>query len=637
MNSNATQSNDDSNEENRFQTLVAAISDYAIYMLDTGGHVISWNAGAQRFKGYVADEIIGEHFSRFYTEEERNAGTPSQALRIADQEGKYEAEGWRVRKDGTRFWASVVIDPIRKDNGDLVGFAKITRDITERAMAAEVLRQSEQQFRLLVQGVTDYAIYMLDVSGFVTNWNSGAQHIKGFRAEEVIGTHFSRFYIPEEQDARMPDKALAIATQQGRYEHEGWRVRKDGSRFFAHVIIDAIRDELGQLVGFAKVTRDITEKRATAEALKKANEALFQSQKMEALGQLTGGVAHDFNNLLGVISSGIDMLQLQMRGDSKTLDSMRRAVDRGAELTQHLLSFARQQPLQAKISNLNELISGFESVLRRAGNSTIRFDIQLQKELCPAMIDATLFQTTLLNLVVNARDAMPDGGHLTISTQNVQLADQEIGALPAGTYARICVSDTGTGMPPNVVARVFEPFFTTKEVGKGTGLGLSQVYGFIMQSGGNITVASQLGEGTQIAMYLPAAEGDTVPYTASRDNVEKVLIVEDDADLLDVAAELFRAIGYTVHTAGSARDALNVMEKNSDIDILFSDVMMPNGMSGVELARLTRDRYPGIKIILTSGYAMPALKSEHKDLDNFLFINKPYQLSDVAKKLRQVG
>jgi CheY-like chemotaxis protein len=276
-------------------------------------------------------------------------------------------------------------------------------------------------------------------------------------------------------------------------------------------------------------------------------------------------------------------------------------------------------------------------VLRRAGNSTIRFDIQLQKELCPAMIDATLFQTTLLNLVVNARDAMPDGGHLTISTQNVQLADQEIGALPAGTYARICVSDTGTGMPPNVVARVFEPFFTTKEVGKGTGLGLSQVYGFIMQSGGNITVASQLGEGTQIAMYLPAAEGDTVPYTASRDNVEKVLIVEDDADLLDVAAELFRAIGYTVHTAGSARDALNVMEKNSDIDILFSDVMMPNGMSGVELARLTRDRYPGIKIILTSGYAMPALKSEHKDLDNFLFINKPYQLSDVAKKLRQVG
>ncbi len=637
MNSPTPQSSDDSNEENRFQTLVAAISDYAIYMLDTDGHVISWNAGAQRFKGYLAQEIIGQHFSRFYTQEERNAGTPAQALRTAIQEGKYEAEGWRVRKDGTRFWANVVIDPIRKENGDLVGFAKITRDITERAIAAEVLRKSEQQFRLLVQGVTDYAIYMLDVSGFVTNWNSGAQHIKGYRAEEVVGTHFSRFYIPEEREARMPDKALAIAAKHGRSEHEGWRVRKDGTRFFAHVIIDAIRDDLGQLVGFAKVTRDITEKRATAEALKKANEALFQSQKMEALGQLTGGIAHDFNNLLGVISSGIDMLQLQIRGESRTLDSMRRAVDRGAELTQHLLSFARQQPLQAKRSNLNELINGFESVLRRAGNSSIRFDIQLERELCPAMIDATLFQTTLLNLVVNSRDAMPDGGKITIKTQNVQLADQEIGALPAGKYARISVSDTGTGMPPAVLARVFEPFFTTKEVGKGTGLGLSQVYGFIMQSGGDVSVVSQLGEGTQISMYLPAADGEIVAHTAPNDKVEKVLIVEDDVDLLEVAAELFRAIGYAVHTAGSAKDALNVLEKNDDIDILFSDVMMPNGMSGIELARLTRERYPRVKTILTSGYAMPALQSEYNDLDNFLFINKPYQLSDVAKKLRQAS
>lgn len=628
-------SNDNFNDEERFRTLVSAISDYAIYMLDPSGHVVSWNAGAQRFKGYEAHEIIGQHFSRFYPPEDRANGLPEKALRTALQEGRYESEGWRRRKDGTSFWASVVIHPVFR-NDELIGFAKVTRDITERAITAEALRRSEQQFSLLVQGVTDYAIYMLDTAGIITNWNSGAQHIKGYAAEEVIGTHFSRFYTPEEQEAGIPEKALTIAREKGRYEQEGWRVRKDGSRFCAHVVIDAIHGEDGSLVGFAKVTRDVTEQRAASDALQKANAALFQSQKMEALGKLTGGIAHDFNNLLGVISSGIDMLQLQPRGDSRTLDSMRRAVERGAELTQHLLAFARQQPLQSKKCDLNELIAGFESVLRRAGNSSIRFEIKLQENLPPSLIDATRFQTTLLNLVINARDAMPKGGSITIATYGAQLKDQEIGTLPAGHYTKIMVNDTGCGMTSDVMARVFEPFFTTKEIGKGTGLGLSQVYGFITQSGGEVVVASTPGQGTQFAMYLPVVDGKAVAHN-DEEHLEKVLIVEDDADLLEVAAELFRAIGYVVHTAGSAKDALEVLERNGDIDILFSDVMMPNGMSGIELARLVRKRYPHMKTILASGYALPALKSEHADLDGFLFINKPYQLSDVAKKLRQAA
>lgn len=629
-------SNDNLNDEERFRTLVSAISDYAIYMLDPSGHVVSWNAGAQRFKGYEAHEIIGQHFSRFYTPEDLASGVPDIALRTAVEKGKYESESWHRRKDGTCFLANVVIHPVFRDD-KLIGFAKVTRDITERAATAEALRRSEQQFSLLVQGVTDYAIYMLDPTGLITSWNSGAQHIKGYTEEEVIGTHFSRFYTPEEQETRIPEKALAIAREKGRYEQEGWRVRKDGSRFCAHAIIDAIRDENGALVGFAKVTRDITEQRAASEALQKANAALFQSQKMEALGKLTGGVAHDFNNLLGVISSGIDMLQLQSRGDSRTLDSMRRAVERGAELTQHLLAFSRQQPLQSKKCDLNELITGFESVLRRAGNSSIRFELQLQEGLPPSLIDATRFQTTLLNLVINARDAMPEGGNLTITTCGVQLADQEIGTLPAGHYTKVVVEDTGCGMTPDVVARVFEPFFTTKEIGKGTGLGLSQVYGFITQSGGDIVVSSTPGKGTRFAMYLPTVEGEASMFGEHTEQLEKVLIVEDDADLLEVAAELFRAIGYVVHTAGSAKDALQILESNSDIDILFSDVMMPNGMTGIELARQVRKRYPHMKTILASGYALPALKSEHADLEDFLFINKPYQLSDVAKKLRQTA
>ncbi len=632
----ASPRNDGLTDGQRLQLLVAAITDYAIYMLDAEGHVSSWNPGAQRFKGYLAHEILGQHFSRFYTKEDRDAGIPFQALKTAEREGKYEAEGWRVRKDGTRFWVSVVIDPIRNEEGKLIGFAKITRDITEHAQAREALRQSEEQFRLLVQGVTDYAIYMLDPAGFVSNWNVGAQHIKGYAASEVVGTHFSRFYTEEDRARQAPERALAIAEREGRYEQEGWRIRKDGSRFLAHVIIDSIRDEMGQLIGFAKVTRDITEKRATDEALQKADAALFQAQKMEALGQLTGGIAHDFNNLLGVISSGIDMLALQMqsRNENRTLESMRRAVERGASLTQHLLSFARQQPLQLQKCNLNELITSFESVLRRAGHASISFDIRLDAELRAVMIDPTRFQTGLLNLVVNSRDAMPDGGRISITTQNVQLRDQEIGTLSAGLYTRVEVSDTGTGMPSDVVSRVFEPFFTTKEIGKGTGLGLSQVYGFITQSGGDIQIASAPGEGTSIAMYLPVVEGKAAAYVESDDGVEKVLIVEDDADLLDVAAELFRAIGYDTRTAGGATEALSVLEREH-IDILFSDIVMPNGMSGIELARMVRDRYPAVRILLASGYAMPALQSEHQDLDNFLFINKPYQLSDVAKKLRQ--
>ena len=284
--------------DDRYRLLVDAITDYAIYMLDRDGFVTSWNAGAQRFKGYTPSEILGEHFSRFYTEEERAAGTPARALRTAAGEGRFEQEGWRVRKDGTHFWAHVIIDPVRSPSGELVGFAKITRDLTERRKAEESLRRSEEQFRRLVQGVTDYAIYMLTPTGEVSSWNAGAARIKGYAPDEIIGEHFSRFYTDEDRSTGEPAKALALAATSGRFEKEGWRVRKDGSRFWAHVVIDPIRDDEGQVIGFAKVTRDITERKESQRALEEAREALFQSQKMEAIGQLTGGIAHDFNNLL---------------------------------------------------------------------------------------------------------------------------------------------------------------------------------------------------------------------------------------------------------------------------------------------------------------------------------------------------
>jgi PAS domain S-box-containing protein len=622
-------------DEQRIQYLISGISDYAIYMLDPEGHVSSWNAGAQRFKGYLAPEIMGEHFSRFYTPEDRASNLPERALATALAEGKYEAEGWRMRQDGTRFWASVVIDPIYDEHGTLLGYAKITRDVTEKRQAEQALRASEERFRLLVQGVTDYAIYMLSPQGEVTNWNVGAERIKGYQADEIVGQHFSRFYTEEDRLDGRPARALGTAAREGRYEAEGWRVRKDGTRFWAHVVIDAIHDDMGELIGFAKITRDLTEKKKADAALAEANAALFQAQKMESIGQLTGGIAHDFNNLLSVLASGLEVLSLKRGGgsDSKTFDSMRRAVDRGATLTQQLLAFARQQPLQPETRSVNRLISGFESVLRRAVNASIDFQVRLEPHVRSTVIDSARFESAILNLVVNARDAMPDGGHLQIETANVDLAEGEVRGLAAGAYVRVTVSDTGTGMSPETAARAFEPFYTTKEVGKGTGLGLSQVYGFIKQSGGEVVIGSSPGEGTAITIFLPAAPGQD--GGARPDNTELVLIVEDEPDLMDVASALFISMGYEVITASNSREALNLLATR-EIDILFTDVIMP-GMNGVELATQAHEHYPHVRVILASGYPLPALRLEDANLEDFIFVGKPYRLSDLARALRSTA
>ncbi|HEX5777184.1 MAG TPA: PAS domain S-box protein, partial [Caulobacteraceae bacterium] len=346
-------------DEGRYRLLVDAITDYAIYMLDPSGRVTSWNLGAQRFKGYLAQEIIGEHFSRFYPEEDRAAGVPARALKTAATEGRFEAEGWRVRKDGGRFWAHVVIDPIRTPEGELVGFAKITRDLTERRAAEEALRSSEEQFRLLVQGVTDYAIYMLDPDGKVSSWNAGAQRIKGYLPDEIIGEHFSRFYTDEDRADGLPATALRIAATEGKFEREGWRVRKDASRFWAHVVIDPVRNDDGEIIGFAKITRDITERREAQRELEHAREALFHSQKMDAIGQLTGGVAHDFNNLLRAILGSLELVKRRLPHDPKLtplIDNAIHGAQRGADLTQRMLTFARKQELKLQPVELPSLV-----------------------------------------------------------------------------------------------------------------------------------------------------------------------------------------------------------------------------------------------------------------------------------------
>ncbi|MGO4387166.1 PAS domain S-box protein [Microvirga sp. 2YAF29] len=641
----AEKAHDAAPEKERFQLLVDSVTDYAIYMLDPIGIIASWNSGAQRFKGYVESEILGQHFSRFYPEEDRAAGMPQRALDTAYREGKFEAEGWRIRKDGTRFWAHVVIDPIIDSKGNLLGFAKITRDLTERRKAERELKESEERFRLLVQGVTDYAIYMLDPEGYVTNWNAGAQRIKGYQEQEITGRHFSQFYTEEDRASGRPARALEISKRDGRFEAEGWRIRKDGTRFWASVIIDPIYDERKELIGFAKITRDITERRKTQEALEEAQAALFQAQKMETIGQLTGGIAHDFNNLLTIIVNNLDFLTRNITGsrEIKLIESAQHAAARGAKLTQQLLAFSRRQPLQPSSHNPNMLIGGFESVLRRACGEMVSLHLSLGSRTASISVDGAQFEAALLNLVVNARDAMPEGGMLTIATRNRTLEEGEARALgmPVGRYVSIEVQDTGTGMAPDVAARVFEPFFTTKEVGKGTGLGLSQVYGFITQSGGHIDVGSVPGLGTTITMLLPAIEGgggeseDEAPdeIYVTRDSAGTVLIVEDEPAVLDVATQIFDSLGYDVLTATDAIAALDVLGREGSIDVLFSDVIMPNGMNGVELSRRAREMRPGIKVLLASGYPMSTLPSHGFD-DGVSFISKPYRWTELADKLR---
>jgi PAS domain S-box-containing protein len=611
-----------------FKLLVQSIVDYAIYMLDPKGFVTSWNAGAERIKGFQTEEIVGQHFSKFYTEEDREAGMPQKVLEIARSEGKYVGEGWRVRKDGSRFWASVVVDRINDDKGKLLGFAKITRDMTEQRQAQQALLEAERRFRLLVQGVTDYAIFMLDTEGKVANWNAGAQRIKGYTPDEIVGEHFSRFYTADDFEAGVPHRALETAREAGRYEAEGWRVRKDGTRFWANVILDAIRDDDGELIGFAKITRDMSEKREAQLKLEESREQLFRSQKMEALGQLTGGLAHDFNNLLTAILGACE-LGLRNIGDpdkvKRMLEGVRGSAQRGAGLTKQLLAFARAQPLEIKQIDLKHFFSEVATLVRPSLRSNIEVVTEISDQLWPVDADAGALELALLNLAFNARDAMNEGGSLKISAHNEVLEGQPEGL--RGEHVVLRVSDSGPGMPREVMDRVFEPFFTTKSFGEGTGLGLSQVFGFAKQIGGAVTVDSEPGNGATFTIYLPASRGDRpLPNRLNgMPALGRVLIVEDDTFVAELAADMLGELGFETTVTHSAKEALERLAGGVKPKLVFTDVVMPGGITGIELARKLRERFPELPILLTTGYSEQVSATQ-----GFPVLQKPYELNALA-------
>lgn len=617
--------------ERRFRILVEGVIDYAIYMLDPSGIIVNWNAGAQRLKGYTADEIVGHHFSKFYSKEDRRTGLPARVLETAKREGRYEAEGWRIRKDGSRFWASVVVDAIRNETGELEGYAKVTRDITERRAAQDTLRESERQFRLLVAGVTDYALYMLDPNGIVISWNAGAERIKGYQANEIVGQHFSRFYTERDRAAGLPPRALFLATRDGRFEADAWRVRKDGTMFWANVVIDPIRDEDGNLVGFAKITRDITERRAAQFALEEAQQQRAQAQKMEALGQLTGGVAHDFNNLLMVVSGHIQTIKRKAADDPKiarAAQAIELAAQRGANLTRQLLTFSRRQAHNAIALSLRESIEASQMMLTSSIGGTVKLTSAIDSTIWIVKVDPSELELALVNLVVNARDAMANGGSIAITAENVTLARKDTPAGIEGDFVALRVTDTGSGIAPDLLSKVFDPFFTTKAIGKGSGLGLSQVYGFAHQSGGTATIDSTLGRGTTVTIYLPRTMQAEAPQVHSETETcggGSILVVEDNPDVAEVTVSMLEQLGYQPVAVGDADTALARIS-NEDFELVISDIVMAGSMDGIALARVIRQRKPDLPVLLVTGYAQ-SLTEANVD---FTVMRKPFELAQLS-------
>ncbi|HEY7230007.1 MAG TPA: MASE1 domain-containing protein [Pseudolabrys sp.] len=545
-----------------------------------------------------------------------------------------------VRSDGQVRYLHSVGEIIRDENGNAVRMLGVCLDVTERKEAETALRESEQSVRMLLTGVRDYAIYMLDLDGHVRSWNAGAEQIKGYSAGEIVGQHFRIFYPEEDRARHVPDQALATAARNGKYESEGWLVRKDGSRFYANELIQTIRNDAGELAGFAKITRDITAQHAAQMALDETREQLAQAQKMEALGQLTGGIAHDFNNLLMIVSGYAQILQRRLSEpkEIQAVEAIRAAAGRGERLTRQLLTFSRRQQLMPVMVDLHAHIGAVRDMLAPSLRGNIELVVDIEDKIWPVEVDLGELELALVNIAVNARDAMPEGGTITLQARNVVLTPASAAGALEGDFVALAIIDTGTGIPADVLQRVFEPFYTTKPVGKGTGLGLSQVHGFANQSGGAVTVASEPGRGTVVTVYLPRARSEVpaeqgTDSPTGRESVQgTVLMVEDSRDVADVTSALLEQLGYRVVRAENAAEALRHLQQGIEFNLLFSDIVMPGSMDGLSLAQLCREQFPELPILLTSGFSDAAEAADGR----FDILRKPFELSVLERAIEQV-
>ena len=488
----------------------------------------------------------------------------------------------------------------------------------------------QQRFQLLVNSITDYAIYMLDTEGRVATWNPGAERFKGYSADDVIGRNFSIFFTPEDREADVPQRALAASVAEGRFEAEGWRVRKDGTRFYVNAVLDPVFDQDGRHIGFAKITRDITRQKEAQDELEETRNALAQSQKLQVLGELTGGIAHDFNNLMTVVAGSADFLlrkpDLPLEKRKQYLEAIAETAERATTLTNHLLAFGRRQPIKPEVLDLNVRLDAISEVLSRTLGNSIHVKLETAAS-GRVEVDAAQLETAILNAALNARDAMPDGGTLTLSTRNLCEGEMD--------HVALSITDTGSGMPTDVAERAFEPFFTTKEIGKGTGLGLSQIHGFAAQAGGRAEIRSREGEGTTITLILPqtdkglVAAAESVVMSKLPEGL-RVLLVEDNPQVRDFAEGLLEDLGCRVVSAENGEKALDQLAADG-IDLVVSDVVMP-GMSGVELAHKVQEIHPKVPVLLATGYSDEIVQHGSE----FSVLLKPFGAADLSKAMTAV-
>jgi PAS domain S-box-containing protein len=600
--------------EERYRLLVEGVTDYAIFMLDPNGLVLTWNPGAARIKGYQANEIVGQHFSRFYPPEALQRRLPERELQVASAEGRFEDEGWRVRKDGSMFWANVVITALRSETGELRGFGKITRDLTQRREHEESLRQSEERFRLLVEGVSDYAIFMLDPNGYVMTWNSGAERIKGYKASEIVGQHFSKFYPIDVKESGWPEHELQAATETGRFVEEGWRIRKDGSRFWANVTITALRDPKGRLRGFAKLTRDLSERKRSEEleAHRTQREAMLEAERSarieaqrtaRAKDEFLATLSHELRTPLSSILGWTQILRRQ--GIPKPEDFQRgmEVIERNtraqAQLIEDLLDLSRIMAGRIRLDMqklaIGDVVKGaVESAEPTAQAKGVHLHSIVDPRNSIVSGDPARLQQVFWNLLTNAIKFTPEDGKVQVLVQRVN------------SHVEVSVSDTGIGIPASFLPEVFERFSqrdssTTRKYG-GLGLGLAISKQLVELHGGSVQANSPgEGQGATFIVKLPltipgsrsesadrvhslqaAAEQGPLPNLAG----VRALVVDDEADARDLIQRILQGQGAIVSVAASGADALRILEK-TEPEILISDIGMPD-MDGYQLIRQIR-------------------------------------------------
>jgi PAS domain S-box-containing protein len=629
------------NEANAHLMEAQRLGNLGSWAWDIASNRITWSDQLFEIYGVPAERFSGtlDEFMNFIHPDDRAqvGASVSKALKSGKSFGHEERI---IRPDGSVRHLHSAGEVIRGSDGRAVRMLGVCVDVTERKQAEQALRESEQSYRLLLKGARDYAIYMLDTDGRVRSWNDGAQRIQGYEADEIVGRHFRVFLAEEERSKDVADQALIAAAREGQFEGELWLVRKDASRFFATVVMDAIRNEAGELIGFAKLVRDITEQREAQVALEQTREQLAQAQKMEAIGQLTGGVAHDFNNLLMIVSGYAQILQGRLKEpkEKQAIEAIRAATGRGEKLTRQLLAFSRRQQLMPVVVDLRQRIDAVRDMLVPSLRGNIELIYDIEDTIWPVEVDLGELELALVNIAVNARDAMPEGGTITLSARNMVLKPGSAAGAIEGDFVALAIIDTGGGMPGDVLARVFEPFYTTKPVGKGTGLGLSQVHGFALQSGGAATVSSEVGKGTVVTIYLPRSRAEpsqTVgeKFASDADFARgTVLLVEDSREVAEVTSTLFEQIGYRVVRSENASEALRHLQQGIHFDLLFSDIVMPGPMNGLALAQACRDNFPDIPVLLTSGYSDAAQMADGR----FDILRKPFELSALERAIEAV-